>query len=256
MRRTPFAPSLEPTWTPNDVTPAAVLESSQSALKNLRIKIFLRTRFGQIHAPVCEARRTQSRRAVVRLTLLRAHAATASLAVRRMVDPGRGMRSLMRLLDSIAKNPADVTRASFVERWPSEFRVVAERRFTRMAGRGPHLTKKTVLADQAYLRDRTRKIVDYAHAYIAHRGPNPPPAPSFRDLRLATEAVIRVNNKYAQLLGEREAQMPTIIDAWESIFYEPWLTKRRRGIQAIRAPMVARGQSKSVPRTREKAVSS
>ncbi|HLJ58978.1 MAG TPA: hypothetical protein VKZ50_04525 [bacterium] len=178
-----------------------------------RAKTHLLTRYGE----------------VVHSTLRHVHATWGAIAVRRMVDTTRGTRSLMRLLIAIQDRSSEITRVWFVSEWNPDLRDVAEKTFDRIAGRkNPHLTKQTVLDDQRYLRDRTQKIVNWANAYVAHHGTPPPTSPTFRDLRLAINAVVRVNNKYAELLLERKAMMPTILEPWESVFEVPWVAKRRK----------------------------
>ncbi len=158
-----------------------------------------------------------------------AYATYGALAVRRMVDSKPGARSLMRLLMAVQGRPSEITRSWFVSQWDPSLHHLAERAFNRLAGKGrPYLTRKIVLNDQQRLRDRTKKIVDWANAYVAHRGAHPPAPATFRDLRLAINAVMRINNKYAELLIEREAMKPVILEPWESVFYVPWLRGSRR----------------------------
>jgi len=90
-----------------------------------------------------------------------------------------------------------------------------------------------VIADQQRLQRDTRNVVDWANAYVAHRGAPLPTSPTYRDLRIAINAVTRVNNKYAVLLNELGAKMPPIPESWESVFEVPWVTRRRRRLRRL-----------------------
>ncbi|HXX39549.1 MAG TPA: hypothetical protein VEP50_15620 [bacterium] len=108
---------------------------------------------------------------------------------------------------------------------------VANRNFNRLVRGKRHaeVPRQMVLDDERHLRDRTQRIVDWTNTYITHHGTNRPPTRlTFRDLRLATAAVIRVANKYAELLNEPKAVMPTILAPWQAIFEVPWIARRRR----------------------------
>lgn len=154
----------------------------------------------------------------------------AAIAVRRLVDNRRGTLSVYKLLEQIANHPADLSRALFVSRWDPSQSDVAHRSFERLVGRREsHLTKKMVAADKQRLLDRTAKIVQWAHEHFAHRAAHPTASrPSFRNLRMAIEAVNRISNKYAELLGEHPAMMLVIPEPWETVFYEPLIRGRRR----------------------------
>jgi hypothetical protein len=68
-------------------------------------------------------------------------------------------------------------------------------------------------------------------------------------LWLATENVIRIANKYGELLHDRKVMMPTILDAWDEVLYEPWARRmqrrRRRGMLRLagRAVLDSRRES-------------
>ncbi len=157
-----------------------------------------------------------------------AYASYAVSVVRRLVDEGKGKVSLYRLLGDIAKYATEVSREWFVADWNPAWRDVAERNFDRLSGRGKrHLTRQRVLADQKRLKNNAARIVNWANEHVAHRAVLRASTATFRDLRLAIQSIVRINNKYAKLLRQEEAVTPMIHEDWQTVFYEPWIRPRR-----------------------------
>ena len=179
-------------------------------------------------------RRLAEHSGVVLGALQLAYASYSVLMVRQMVDEAKNKVSLFGLLRDIAERPEEISRRWFVSQWRADVRDFAHRMFDRLAGmRRRHLTRATVLSDQRKLKGRTAKIVDWTNEHVAHRARRRTTVATFRDLRLATENVIRIANKYGELLHDRKVMMPTILDAWDEVLYAPWARRmqrrRRRG---------------------------
>ncbi len=176
-------------------------------------------------------RRLADHSGVVLGALQLAYASYSVLMVRQMVDEAKNKVSLYGLLRDIAQHPEEISRRWFVSQWRPDVRDFADKTFDRLAGRRrQQLTRAVVLSDQKKLKDRTAKIVDWTNEHVAHRARRRTTVATFRDLRLATENVIRIANKYGELLHDQKVMMPTILDAWEEVLYEPWAkrTQRRR----------------------------
>lgn len=161
-----------------------------------------------------------------------AYASYGALMLRQMIDEARNKVSLWGLLRETAERPEEISRRWFVSQWRPDVRDFAEKAFDRLAGRRQrHPKRATVLSDQKKLKDRTAKVVEWTNEHVAHRARRRTTVATFRDLRLATETVIRIANKYGELLHDLKVIIPTILEPWEDVLYEPWALRirRRRG---------------------------
>ncbi len=201
-----------------------------SEIRNLLMDLLVNRRvLWRVLRTLGQNRRLAERGDVVLGALQLAYASYSALMVRQMVDESRNKVSLYGLLREIAERPEEISRRWFVSQWRPDVRNFAEKTFDRLAGRRRrHLTRATVLSDQKKLKDRTAKIVEWTNEHVAHRARRRTTAATFRDLRLATENVIRIANKYGELLHDLKVMMPTILDTWEEVLYEPWARRARR----------------------------
>lgn len=158
------------------------------------------------------------------------------VAVRRQTDGRKGVVSLHRSLDHLARKPSMVTRAWFSQELESNpksrpYAASLAAGFDDFADPGQAQVKaSSVAADRDQLTaaaDRAKQVVDESLAHLADptRGGTGPPAITWGDLDIAVDTIGNLYKKYYRLshpgaiLGNLEPNLPP---GWDRIFETAW----------------------------------
>jgi len=161
------------------------------------------------------------------------YAASACLAVRRLLDADPRSVSLATLIDDIRKNPGAITREHFVAAYPDwmQRHGHADRAFDQFAGEGGAIVDPEILKRKlAETRERCQQIRDYVNKFVAHtHRTKTDRVPTFKKLHEAVDFVGALFNELHVLIDgsvfaclEPEPQYN-----WRWIFEEPWVAPRR-----------------------------
>lgn len=153
---------------------------------------------------------------------------TQAIAIRRQLDDTRGVVSLRKLLDEIARHPEVMTRERHVSLWgdPEVNERDANRNFDRFSGGADRIASKIARADLAKLLGTGEVVKRHVDEAIAHTRLVPTATvPTYADLNAVIDFAADLVKKYASLL---EAVMlfqfePVIQQNWKAIFQTAWL---------------------------------
>jgi hypothetical protein len=161
---------------------------------------------------------------------------TTSVSIRRLMDPRLDTISLYRLLKEIEANPGEITRRSFVSRYPAFIRQSAHRTFDKLAGsRSMSFPPLCARLDRQRLYREHRRIRTWVNKNFAHldqknmrldqknmrRKP-----PTLDELHSAVALFEEVFLKYRLLLTgiDSNTLLPIWQHDWTTVSREPWLT--------------------------------
>ncbi len=157
------------------------------------------------------------------------YAGSQAVAVRRQLDRSRGVVSLWRLLDEIARHPEVMTRQRHVALWKVSSVEDANKNFDRFSGGADRIPAGRIRADQRALDEAGDSVKRYGDEMIAHAAlVATPSVPTYEDLNAAIDRVAELVKDYTSLL---EAVMlwrfePVIHQGWKAIFRTAWIADR------------------------------
>ncbi len=158
------------------------------------------------------------------------YSTSQTAAVRRQVDRTRGVVSLVRLLEDVARHPGAITRERHIALWESEvmFKAEAHANFDRFSGgrQRDRIDVALVRADVATLNAAGRAVENFVNETVAHAAETPQhEVPTFMTLNAAIDTIGELARKYASLLkAEMLVQLEPVIQYdWKAPFRQAWI---------------------------------
>jgi hypothetical protein len=157
------------------------------------------------------------------------YAASAAIAVRRLVKHHKDSHSFEGLLDDMAQNPGAMTVMMYEKLYEGSNRKnMARRDFAAFSdGRGEILDASMLKSDLATLKGAAKKIMDFADKRVAHLDRKAAIYnPTFDELHECISIIDGLACKYQCLLlgAYSDSMTPTIQDDWKAIFRVPWIS--------------------------------
>lgn len=133
------------------------------------------------------------------------HLDSIVIGLRRAIDSSKGVVSLSKVLDEIAKNCSEFTLEQFKRLYGTPHEELAKQDFKNYSLNGNTIDRSMVRRDVEKLKNDHRGLIDLANHRIAHFKPSmweqASAAPvTFRELDHALDGVVDVMNKYLVLL--------------------------------------------------------
>jgi hypothetical protein len=152
---------------------------------------------------------------------------TQVIAIRRLTDERKGVRSLTRLLDDISRHHEVITRERFLSRLHPHDLAEGNEAFDVLAGDGTHvLSPELPRHDLKSIKEQTADVRRLANERIAHfaasteRFTTPV---SYGDLHRAMDLIFKVFNRYYRLIRGVSLAPVVALGAWESAFRVAWI---------------------------------
>ena len=166
--------------------------------------------------------------------LYETYAVTQAAAIRRQVDKGRRVISLLRLLEGVEKDARAITRAYWIDTlWRADDqldRYQAGRQWDEHYGGdvGDHLDPAIPKADGAALRAAGEDVKKYVDENIAHTAAEPSVAEvtlSVEDVHRAMDAFADVFRRYYGLFtaSTQATLTPILPHDFFAVFRQPWM---------------------------------
>lgn len=151
------------------------------------------------------------------------------VGVRKFTDGDGRSRSLMVMLNEISAHPGIFSRESNLYLYPNSPKHLANSSFDSLVGPNKSFLSEDQIKEDINLIKRSEKRVRlYTNKIIAHfaRPGSIKKNPTFGELDDALTKVDEIFSKYRCLLtatgGNVRDSIPTS-DAWQKVFYEPWI---------------------------------
>jgi hypothetical protein len=157
------------------------------------------------------------------------YAASAAIAVRRLVKSHRDSHSLTGLLEDMAQNPDAMTVEMYEELYHGSLRLERARGDFRQFSDSLGVTLDAGMLNQDLekLRQVADKISDFADERIAHLDRTVSAYnPTFDELHACISIIDELACKYQCLLlgAHSDSMTPTIQDDWKQVFRVPWIS--------------------------------
>lgn len=163
-----------------------------------------------------------------------------SVGIRRQLDQGDDVATLARLLASIQKHPAVMSRERYIAHHGKNLppNHIDHEEFDRFAGAGgPHVDPKIVEADLVELAAVAGPVKKYVNKHLAHfDDKHPGVTATYGDLDASLDRLEALLEKYLQLF-RCECHLsivPTFQYDWQSVFRVPWLPPVKKTVKLLR----------------------
>lgn len=171
------------------------------------------------------------------------------IGLRRAIDSSKGVVSLRKVLDEIAKNCSEFTLERFKKLYGNPHEQLAELDFKAYSCNGITIDQALVRRDIKKLREDHRRLIDLANHRVAHFQPSMPEQASatpvtFRDLDHALDGVVEVMNKYLVLLTGCHSCNETVIEFRYEHVFDAMVLASKEGKKSI-GPSPSAGPSPS-----------
>jgi hypothetical protein len=163
--------------------------------------------------------------------MMHAYMVLATSAVRRQVDKGGKVISLIRLLEEMLASPESMTRAWFLSQY-QHVPASASGDFDRFDPTGTGFVDPEVIRDDLSHFEAEAKATEiFAHNYVAHRNEKialkkaaSPPTLTWGELDRAIDLLGALLQKYELLLEQEPANVEVPIgEDWRRVFRQPWI---------------------------------
>ncbi|MVF12254.1 hypothetical protein FT643_08855 [Ketobacter sp. MCCC 1A13808] len=156
------------------------------------------------------------------------YAISILLALRKLTDNDPRVYSVRRLVGDIQANNRCIRRETYIRRYPSHFRCLAEENWTKnISEKLDYLPKKIPSAHLDEIKLISERMNGITNRFVAHqnRAKNKKYTIHFDDVYAAIKRLISIAALYSDLVGnaipddDSNVSDPT---NWESIFEVPW----------------------------------
>jgi len=172
--------------------------------------------------------------------MVNAYVSDIIIRIRRSIDERRDVRSILRFLMEIKKEPTFRTKEMFINQCKSlnptlpEIEALAERDFYSIAGNGSRFFSDDLIQkDIDDLKSKCEKIEIFSNSFITHSsldvkdGHSHLEIPTFTDVNDAILFLEELVKKYILLFRgvQKGTLMPIWQYDWKTIFETPWIQK-------------------------------
>jgi hypothetical protein len=152
---------------------------------------------------------------------------TQVIAIRRLADERKDVRSLTRLLNDISQHPTVITRERFLSRLYPHDQAEGNKAFDVLAGTAAHvISRERLRHDLGSIKEQTAAARKLANTLIAHRAAATErftTAVSHGDLHRAIDLIFKVFSRYYRLIRGASLAPVVALGAWESAFRVAWI---------------------------------
>lgn len=155
-----------------------------------------------------------------------------SMSIRRQMDMGADVVSLVKLINAIRQNPAEITRDWYRSLYTNEPLTgngiaagMADQFFNETAGNGDTFDPAIAQRDLATLTEIGKDVKLLATRTIAHNIDEEVPKLTFDQADQCIDKFREITSKYILLLTAAGNDLePVIADDWQNVFTKVWIT--------------------------------
>jgi hypothetical protein len=199
------------------------LDRVQTRVSTLRLDAYI---FDELRRIVRKNKALQ-RPSILYDWLIRQYAAAIAAGVRRELDEDTRSDSLVRLLRRLKGTAGAVSRERYRSLYAKHERSLADKSYDKLVGRGRDVPSDSQFDREIRtLKQKTRKLVEYADKHIAHVDATPASSLArFSDVPVALRSLESAVKRYHHLLKASHLVVGEVFiqDNWRAVLRVPWI---------------------------------